>query len=139
MTSMGSLTRQISQLDISNKKPGATASSSTRPPALKQPTQPNVAKLLTKFAAPNPFTNSSNKPTNPSSLRNQAQATTSTSSKPALAAQPSIDIGSYDGGLELENEKRGERVYGEAAEELALDSSVSRYATRFSPQPSSLT
>ncbi|KIM42956.1 hypothetical protein M413DRAFT_443776 [Hebeloma cylindrosporum] len=126
MTSMGSLTRQISQLDISNKKPGATASSSTRPPALKQPTQPNVTKLLTKFAAPNPFTNASNKPTNPSSLRNQAQATTSTSSKPALTAQPSIDIGSYDGGLELDNEKRGERVYGEAAEELALDSSVSR-------------
>jgi len=129
MTSMGSLTRQISQLDISNKKPAATASSSTRPPALKQPTQPNVTKLLTKFAAPNPFTNASNKPTNPSSLRHQAQATTS--SKPALTAQPSIDIGSYDGGLELDNEKRGERVYGEAAEELALDSSVSRYATRF--------
>jgi len=133
---MGSLTRQISQLDISNKKPAATAGSSTRPPALKQPTQPNVTKLLTKFAAPNPFTNASNKPTNPSSLRNQAQATTS--SKPALTAQPSIDIGSYDGGLELDNEKRGERVYGEAAEELALDSSVSRYATRiffFSASP----
>lgn len=43
-----------------------------------------------------------------------------------LKQQPSIDIGQYDGGLEIENEKRGERVYGEAAEELALDSSTSR-------------
>ena len=38
-----------------------------------------------------------------------------------------MDIGQYDGGLEIENEKRGERVYGEAAEDLALDSSISRY------------
>ena len=42
------------------------------------------------------------------------------------ATQLNIDIGSYDGGFELENEKRGTKVYGEAAEELALDSSLSR-------------
>ncbi|KAJ7068981.1 kinase-like protein [Mycena belliarum] len=40
--------------------------------------------------------------------------------------QSSIDIGRYDGGLEIENEKRGEVVSGEAAQELALDSSMSR-------------
>ena len=94
MASVSSITRQISALDISSKKP--TATSSSKPPPTKQPSQTNVAKLLTKFAAPNPFAN------------------------------PSIDIGNYDGGLELDNEKRGERVYGQAAEELALNSSLSR-------------
>jgi len=38
-----------------------------------------------------------------------------------------MDIGKYDGGLEIDNEKRGEKVYGKAAEDLALDSSVSEY------------
>ena len=69
---------------------------------MKQPSQTHVAKLLTKFAAPNPYINSKH------------------------ATHPSIDIGKYDGGLELDNEKRGERVYGQAAEELALNSSLSR-------------
>jgi hypothetical protein len=94
MASVSSITRQISALDISSKKP--TTTSSSKPPPTKQPSQANVAKLLTKFAAPNPFTNTS------------------------------IDIGHYDGGLELDNEKRGERVYGQAAEELALNSSLLR-------------
>ncbi|KAF4617831.1 hypothetical protein D9613_005709 [Agrocybe pediades] len=128
MTSVGSVTRQIAAMEISNKKPGTStgaSGSSLRQPLMKQPSQTNVTKLLTKFAAPNPFPNSTNKPTNPSSLRNPV------SSKPGHATQPSIDIGNYDGGLEIENEKRGERVYGEAAEELALDSSTSRrYPTR---------
>ncbi|KAJ3515783.1 hypothetical protein NLJ89_g1546 [Agrocybe chaxingu] len=48
-----------------------------------------------------------------------------TPAKPTHATQSSIDIGRYDGSLELDNEKRGEKVYGEAAES-ALDSSVSR-------------
>ncbi|TFK39074.1 kinase-like protein [Crucibulum laeve] len=126
MTSVGAVTRQIAALEISNKKP-ATASSSTttRPGHTKQSSQSNVSKLLTKFAAPNPFPNQpSTKPTQPSSLRNPAQ--TSRQPSPTNATQQTIDIGSYDGGLEIDNEKRGERVYGEAAEELALDSSVSR-------------
>lgn len=122
MTSVSSLARQMSALDISNKKP--TAASSSKPPLMKQPSQPNVAKLLTKFAAPNPFTNPSNKPANPSSLRNPIGG--SQSSKPVHATHSSIDIGNYDGGLELDNEKRGEPVYGQAAEELALNSSLSR-------------
>ena len=45
--------------------------------------------------------------------------------KPA-PVKPTIDIGHYDGGLELDNESRGEKVHGEAAETLALDSSVSQ-------------
>ncbi|SJL09713.1 related to Aurora kinase B [Armillaria ostoyae] len=112
MTSIASVTRQISALDI-NKKTTAT-----KPTLSKQPSQTNVAKLLTKFAAPNPSTNSAKpKPTPHSALRNL------TTEKPAA---PEIDIGSYDGGLELENEKRGAAVSGDAARELALDSSVAR-------------
>jgi len=123
-------------MEISNKKPASGAGgSSLRQPLMKQPSQTNVTKLLTKYAAPNPFPSSTNKPTNPSSLRNpipnSSQTTASGSSKPGHATQSSIDIGNYDGGLELENEKRGERIYGEAAEELALDSSVSRYVAEF--------
>lgn len=135
MTSVGSVTRQIAAMEISNKKPTPAGGSSIRAPSTKQPAPPNpsVTKLLTKFAAPNPFTNASNKPANPSSLRNPTHANQpSTSSRPGHAAQPSIDIGKYDGGLELDNEKRGERVYGEAAEDLALDSSVSKCVTHIS-------
>jgi hypothetical protein len=41
------------------------------------------------------------------------------------AASAPIDIGSYDGGFERENESRGQLVSGEAAIDLALDSSIS--------------
>ncbi|KAF9483364.1 other/AUR protein kinase [Pholiota conissans] len=128
MASVGSVTRQIAAMEISNKKPTPAGSSSIRAPGAKlAPPSGNVTKLLTKYAAPNPFTNASNKPANPSSLRNPVNGTQpSTSSKPGHSTKPSIDIGKYDGGLELDNEKRGERVYGEAAEELALDSSTSK-------------
>ncbi|KAF8158503.1 kinase-like protein [Crassisporium funariophilum] len=130
MASVKSIANQLAALDISNKKSAPpTTGSSIRPTHSKQPSQPNVSKLLTKFAAPNPFTNTSNKPTNPSSLRNPTPSSSqiaATSSKPLHATHSSIDIGKYDGGLELDNEKRGEPIYGEAAEELALDSSVSR-------------
>lgn len=127
MTSVNAVTRQIAALEISNTKKPAT--STARAPATKQAAPPNgnFTKLLTKYAAPNPFTNASNKPTNPSSLRHPTPAAQPAAAKPGHTAQRSIDIGSYDGGLEIDNEKRGERVYGAAAEELALDSSVSKY------------
>jgi hypothetical protein len=125
MASVASVTKQIAALEISSKK----QTNATRPTHTKQPSQTNVAKLLTKFAAPNPAP----KPTQPSALRNQTNtesraATPPSPTKPA-AKLATIDIGKYDGGLEIDNEKRGEKVYGEAAEELALDSSVSRYIT----------
>jgi len=63
-----------------------------------------------------------------SSLTRQISAL-AISKKPITAAsKPPVDIGKYDGGLELDNESRGERVYGQAAEELALNSSLSRQA-----------
>ncbi|GLB36692.1 putative protein kinase superfamily protein [Lyophyllum shimeji] len=129
MASIGSVTRQIEALEISKKMNSASAHSTNRPLHTKQPSQTNVSKLLTKFAAPNPFPNS--KPTHPpSSLRNLTQVPRQPSPT-GTAKQPSIDIGKYDGGLEIDDEKRGQEVHGEAAEDLALDSSVSRkYPTR---------
>ncbi|KAF9046378.1 other/AUR protein kinase [Panaeolus papilionaceus] len=122
MASINSVTRQIAALEISNKKPTTT----TAKPLSKQPSQPNVAKLLTKFAAPNPFNSVTNKPANPSSLRHPTPSGVPSSSSRTIGQGSALDIGRYDGGLETDNEKRGEVVYGEAAEELALDSSTSK-------------
>ena len=49
-----------------------------------------------------------------------------------LRSMEAVQLGAYDGGLELENASRGEIVYGEAAEELALDSSVLRLVANHS-------
>lgn len=132
MTSIGAVTRQIAALEISSK-PNTTR---TTPALQKKPSQNagNVSRLLTKFAAPNPFTTNHAKSNSVTSIPSkQVSRPPSPTKQPAPSsrsahAQPSIDIGKYDGGFEIENETRGERVYGEAAEELALDSSVSRYA-----------
>ena len=43
------------------------------------------------------------------------------------AQHATMDIGTYDGGFEIENEKRGSAVFGKAAELLALDSSRLAY------------
>lgn len=136
MASIGSVTRQIAALEISSKKPANPPP--TRPTHSKQPSQTNVAKLLTKYAAPpNPVP----KPAQPSALRNQTNAENKTTAPPSTTkpvAKPStIDIGKYDGGFEIDNEKRGQKVYGEAAEDLALDSSVSRYVRLWSCPPRS--
>ncbi|KAK1227336.1 Vacuolar protein sorting-associated protein 70 [Marasmius sp. AFHP31] len=130
MATIGSVTRQIAALEL-NKKP-----SSARPPLqhTKQPSQTNVAKLLTKYAAPLPPSQA--KPQKPVTGTSNKPATSGTSSSssgsPAPeATQAGIDIGNYDGGLELENEKRGGTVTGDAATQLALDSSgASKYPTR---------
>ncbi|KAG9315673.1 kinase-like domain-containing protein [Chiua virens] len=123
MATIKSVTEQIAALEISTKKQDNPP---TRPAHTKQPSQSNVARLLTKYAAPIPVPKSAKPP----ALRNQTNAenkatTPLPQTKPA-AKPPSIDIGKYDGGFEIDNEKRGEKVYGEAAEDLALDSSVSR-------------
>jgi len=107
MTSVTAITRQISSPEISNKK--STATSSSKPSLMKQPSGTNVAKLLTKFAAPNPFTNPSNKLQTHllCGTPHQVGGQPSTS-KPVHATHSSIDIGNYDGGLEIDDEKRGE-------------------------------
>ena len=125
MASVGSVTRQIAALEISAKQNGATKP--TRP-LQKTTSQTSVSKLLTKFAAPNPFPDSKLKPSakpKPGSTTKQPASVKPAAQKPLTEAE--LDIGKYDGGFEIENEKRGEAVQGEAARELALDSSVSRY------------
>jgi aurora kinase len=112
MSTIAAITRQISALELASKKQPpppttrtTTAASSARPGHSKQPSQSNVPRLLTKFVAPHPHQTLPTK----------------------IALKPNMDIGKYDGGFELDDEKRGEKVYGEAAEALALDSSVSGY------------
>ncbi|KAF8644420.1 hypothetical protein AX16_008480 [Volvariella volvacea WC 439] len=132
MTSIDSLAKQISNLEISNKP----SSSSLRPaPTSKSSSQTNVARLLTKFGAPNPPPSSSSssiKPLKVDALRQQANLVskepTAKPAKPATSTNTfsQFDIGAYDGGLEIENERRGHKVFGKAAEELALDSSMAR-------------
>ncbi|KAJ7510420.1 kinase-like protein [Mycena galericulata] len=116
---IGSVTRQIAALEISGSgNRGLGTSSSVRPAHTKTSSQPNVAKLLTKFAAPNPHQSQSN-------LSHLPPPPPSRTGSDSTQTQPAIDIGQYDGGLEIENEKRGD-VSGEAATDLALDSSLSR-------------
>ncbi|KAH8979167.1 hypothetical protein EDB92DRAFT_1981233 [Lactarius akahatsu] len=103
----------------------------TRP--LNTADRTSISKLLTKFAAPNPFPNPKLKPLakpKPSSAtQSSTKQSASTPQKP-VATQKSLteaelNIGKYNGGFKIENEKHGEAVQGEAARELALDSSVS--------------
>jgi hypothetical protein len=134
MASVGAVTRQIAALEISAKQNGATKNS--RPLHQKTGSQSNVSKLLTKFAAPHPFPDPKPKasvrtvpprPANPAHSTTKQPAPAPQKPPPAKpAADRELDIGKYDGGFEIENEKRGEAVDGEAARELALDSSVSR-------------
>lgn len=124
MASIGAVTRQIANLEISGSQPA-----NPRPKLghTKQPSQTNVAKLLTKYAAPNPHATKPQprapSPTKPLTTRS-TKATETTAKKVAGSSKPDLDIGKSDGGMELENEKRGTTVNGEAAGDLALDSSM---------------
>lgn len=135
MATVSSITRQISTLDISSKK-GLSSSTTAKPAGhVKQPSQPNVAKLLTKFAAPNapqqpsklkPMTsqtslrNLTNKPIPATTTTKSADSSTTPSPAASLSAKP-IDIGTYDGGLEVDD---GKPAPGDEAKGLALDSST---------------
>jgi len=75
-------------------------------------------------------------PVAPGSSGGRGMSRVNSASAPPTAAElrsmEAVHLGAYDGGLELENASRGEIVYGEAAEELALDSSVSRLVASIS-------
>jgi hypothetical protein len=171
MTTVASIARQLTNLDLNATKTNPQSQHHQQQPnrtqtaLAKHPTQPNVTKLLTKYAAPHPFNGnpSSNKPvftakpvannklaaTNKPPVHTKPTHATATNNhgttkslkpsilKPApapvftkpLSVKPPIDIGKYDGGFEIDDEKRGEKVYGEAAEDLALDSSMHEYAS----------
>lgn len=114
MTSINSLTRDLASLDLQSKSAN----------------QQSVSKLLTKYGAPNPY-----KPST-SSLRTKPKPghptvpSVSSNLNPSSIVKTStlFDIGKYDGGLERDlDEKRGDNALSEeAAEDLALDSSVSK-------------
>ncbi|TFY73462.1 hypothetical protein EWM64_g10550 [Hericium alpestre] len=143
MANIGAVTRQIAALEISSKQNTSTKSTRSGTSHQKTSSQTSVSKLVTKFASSTSLQSTSSS-SSLKSLHKKGTASASsvsklpTSSKPALTpahsktssqssqVRPEIDIGNYDGGFEIENEKRGEAVTGEAAEELALDSSVSR-------------
>ncbi|KAG8761293.1 spindle assembly checkpoint kinase [Serendipita sp. 396] len=59
-------------------------------------------------------------------VKPQSQPAPQTSATSTKALMSTIDLGTYDGGLEAENMIRGQVVSGEAADSLALNSSYSR-------------
>ena len=100
-----------------------------KPPArsLQQQPKRSAAQVLAK---PSGFRGIPAQPAASGSSGGRGMSRVNSASAPPTAAElqsmEAIQLGAYDGGLELENASRGEIVYGEAAEELALDSSISR-------------
>jgi hypothetical protein len=64
--------------------------------------------------------------TNDEQNKGRSSDTPPTAQPTSEAGITAVDLGDYDGGLEAENLVRGEVVYGEAANSLALNSSHSR-------------
>lgn len=143
---MNKLTKAVSELELND---GDENQQPRRPTHNKQYSTGQMAKLLTKFAAPVPTQQSQATVTNaavrmalttqPTNFTHVPKGVRPVSSASNLRTQiPSpkkpttvnklthLDIGKYDGGLELENESRGSAVSGEAAQQLALDSSIGR-------------
>ncbi|CAE6520784.1 unnamed protein product [Rhizoctonia solani] len=101
----------------------------------------NVSRLLTKFGSSTATSRPSSRPPfGASAVNSEPNMHTTASSRVPTAGRPAsptragsgdggamaaIDIGNYDGGFEQENESRGQPVSGEAAMDLALDSSIS--------------
>ncbi|KIY65716.1 kinase-like protein [Cylindrobasidium torrendii FP15055 ss-10] len=125
MASVAALTKQLSALELKEKsktEPKATRDAPTKllptknsvrqPLHTKQSSETNVAKLLSKFSAPNV----------PVASVKQAAKPPAKVERPLHKTTPSeLDIGSYDGSLE--NDQRGKTVTGEAAAQLSLNSS----------------
>jgi hypothetical protein len=138
MANLANLTEKLSELSIKNAETSSASTSTSKLPTKFQGAQgtagrppPGAAlKLLSSKSSNSIFTP-------PTTISSTINASTSTL-KPTEVASPSDDaaapgtanapdIGTYDGGFESEmDEGRGKEVNGEAAEDLALDSSKSR-------------
>jgi len=107
----------------------ATTTTAMTTTATATTTTTTATTTTTKFAAPHPFPDPKVKTSVRAILPRPANSAAKQPAPASLSKPTSdrdLDIGKYDGGFKTENEKRGEAVDGEAAEELALDSSVSR-------------
>lgn len=112
-----------------------TQSTTSLKPALKSKGSSSSLKTITGSGAATVAANGMSKsgikkPTATTGVKKAATAAevaAPTPSPPKTPAPGELDIGRYDGGFEKENETRGEAVHGEAAEQLALDSSSARY------------
>ncbi|KAI5117993.1 hypothetical protein M0805_004490 [Coniferiporia weirii] len=105
---------------------GAAPSSSSTTAGLVKMAAPGHARTASASAASTATVASKQQHSRSNSTATTASNSNSNSTRPP--SQATLDIGQYDGGFEIENEKRGSAVFGEAAELLALDSS--RSATR---------
>jgi len=138
MANIASLADKLSELNINNAEaPSASTSASKLPtkfqglPGTAARPPPGAAlKLLSSKTSNSIFT-----PPSATSLTANATASTSKTVEPTptsgdvatAEAGNEADIGAYDGGFETEVDGgRGSEVYGEAADDLALDSSKSR-------------
>ncbi|CAG7853773.1 Serine/threonine-protein kinase ark1; AltName: Full=Aurora-related kinase 1 [Serendipita indica DSM 11827] len=138
MANVNNLADKLSELKIKSDAPltagtsrvpskiqSVSASSSRVPPSsvpkgLGTKTSSSTLKDASKSAGTSGAT---------STTRPEATKTDSASSAPRAPQVNVADIGAYDGGFENELQSgRGSEVHGEAAEDLALDSSTSRTA-----------
>jgi hypothetical protein len=138
MADLAKLTDKLSELSIKNAGTSSASTSTSKLPTKFQGAQGTAArpppgaalKLLSSKSSNSIFT----PPTTTSSTVNASASTskpieaTSTSDDAITPGAANVaDIGTYDGGFESEiDEGRGREVDGEAAEDLALDSSKSR-------------
>ncbi|CAG8723891.1 5865_t:CDS:1 [Acaulospora colombiana] len=120
-TSSGSATSS----KLASKYQGSASTSTRAPPG-------TTLKLLSNKSSASTLTSATNTATTSNATANKTssaeQDSTKATSSTVRGAPPTLaDIGTYDGGFESEMDGgRGAEVDGEAAEQLALDSSTSR-------------
>ncbi|QRV92476.1 aurora kinase [Ceratobasidium sp. AG-Ba] len=108
----GNVNRLLTKFGSSTAAPRAQSTARPHLASMAAASEPNMQQL-----AGNSGRVASSVPGSPTRLAEVTSA--------EAAASAPFDIGSYDGGFERENESRGQPVSGEAAVELALDSSIS--------------
>lgn len=131
MSNLDSLTDKLSSLTIDSNH----ATTSSKIPSKYQKSA-TTSRLLAEIASKSAAVKSSDQQqgnAGPSTSSSTATIRPEPTKQDSMKSAPSqdrgapeklTDIGTYDGGFE--SDTRGEEVTGEAAEELALDSSTSR-------------
>lgn len=130
MANVKSLADKLSELSIKNSGPSTGSSTSTNA-SYKLQSKYQGASGTTSRPPPGPVFKPLKEKASSSTLNSantKAKSNVETSETPSNHNQDTLnDIGAYDGGFENEMDGgRGKEVTGEAAEELALDSSTNR-------------